>query len=128
MPLGSLFATGVHSMPEWDVVIVGAGSAGAALANRLSEDSTRRVLLLEAGPNHTSAETPDSIRGKSFFAAINQSGRIWPGLKAVCADGHAPTLYLRGRGVGGSSAVNAQFAIRGLPDDYDRWAAQGCNG
>jgi choline dehydrogenase-like flavoprotein len=88
----------------------------------------RRVLLLEAGPNHTSAETPDSIRGKSLFAAVREPGRVWPALAAVCVDGQAPTPYLRGRGVGGSSAVNAQLAIRGLPCDYERWATQGCNG
>ena len=53
-------------MVQWDVIAVGAGSAGAALAYGLTEDSHHRVVLLEAGRNHTSAETPNSILGKAL--------------------------------------------------------------
>ena len=94
-----------------DVVVVGAGSAGAVLAARLSADPTRRVLLLEAGPDHDSAHTPPSIAGPHFGDAMREPGRTWPSLVAVRASGQPARQYLRGRGVGGSSAVNAMVLL-----------------
>lgn len=63
-----------------------------------------------------------------MFAALGEPGRAWPDLIATCVEGQKPVRYDRGRGVGVSSAVNATVAIRGLPSDYDRWAATGATG
>ncbi len=103
---------------RFDVIVVGAGAAGATIAARLSEDSTRRVLLLEAGP--AQRDPAADLLSNVTFA---QTPSDW-GLQAQATPGRIID-YPQGRALGGGSAVNAALALRPLPDDLDSWAAAG---
>ncbi|MEX2080988.1 MAG: GMC family oxidoreductase N-terminal domain-containing protein, partial [Dehalococcoidia bacterium] len=106
----------------YDVIVVGAGSAGAVIAARVSEDPSVSVCLVEAGPDYASiAETPyDLVNGNQNSTRDHDWGFSY-----------LPTVrgreqpFPRGRVTGGSSAVNTCIALRGMPEDYDGWAAQG---
>src|SRR3954469_1585033 len=106
----------------YDYVIVGAGSAGAVLAARLSEDPDTSVLLLEAGP----PDTKENIHVPAAFGLLLKSDVDWDSATMPEDGCNGRMMYLpRGKTLGGSSSINAMVYIRGARADYDAWRDAG---
>jgi choline dehydrogenase len=117
------------SAPHYDTLIVGAGSAGAVLAARLSEDPTRSVGVVEAGPDYERVDQlPSQVRGFDFddrpYAGAQLSSHEWQYI-ARATDRYLEMPVPRGRMIGGSSSINGVVFLRALRSDLDAWAAAG---
>ncbi len=121
-------------MSRIDHLILGGGSAGCALAARLSEDPQRRVVLVEAGRDLRAGAMPESIRSRYPGHAYLDKRFLWTALTAIVSGAptrepnRVPRGYEQARVLGGGSAINAMVANRGAPDDYDEWGRLGAEG
>ncbi|MFT5172071.1 MAG: 5-(hydroxymethyl)furfural/furfural oxidase [Gammaproteobacteria bacterium] len=123
---------------NYDYIIVGGGSAGSVLANRLSARSTNQVLLLEAGPDTPHGKVPEVILDSYPGTAYLDTRFHWTDLKVTTEvishnappDQDRPPLrkYEQARVLGGGSSINGQMANRGAPTDYAQWQARGAQG
>ena len=120
---------------KFDYVIVGGGSAGCVLAARLSERSSNKVLLLEAGQDHPPGHVPPELLDSFAGTAHSNPQFTWSGFTAAfqpkssnAPDERKRPRYTAGRVMGGGSSINGMCANRGLPTDYDEWQTKGAKG
>lgn len=110
---------------RYDVIVIGAGSAGCVMASRLSEDPRRSVLLLEAGPDYPHfAHLPDDLKLGNNVWLSAYGPHNWGYVAQLTPQQNRLTIP-RGKVTGGSSAINGQVLYRGVPEDYNNWAAWG---
>ena len=119
---------------QCDYIIVGGGSAGAVLASRLSENGTKQVALFEAGPDTPPDDVPeviaDSYPGLSYFDPKYH----WTELRVFNRSPKQNAQVVKtakleqAKVMGGGSSINGQFAVRGMPHDYDEWEGLGLPG